>query len=175
MLVILGNSVHLNPFLLQKGFFFLSKRIISRTLSSAKIFYENAVSLYLIGGFENDYCGWSVHLVTEIGRHHLAGSNIGKCACSQQRRYRFVFSHYLTNRFRVAVGLFSNRSQMTSKCSTRAAGECVTGVFTTFWRHLWSITEQTHGIRESLIQWSEKKIDRYTYLPRIAWLFEDLC
>ena len=57
MLVILGNSVHLNPFLLQKGFFFLSKRIISKTLSSAKIFYENAVSLYLIGGFENDYCG----------------------------------------------------------------------------------------------------------------------
>ena len=57
MLVILGNSVHLNPFLLQKGFFFLSKRIISRTLSSAKIFYENALSLYLIGGFENDYCG----------------------------------------------------------------------------------------------------------------------
>ena len=52
MLVIFGNSSHLNPFLLS-----LSKRIISKTLSSAKIFYENAVSLYLIGGFENDYCG----------------------------------------------------------------------------------------------------------------------
>ena len=51
MLVILGNFTHLNPFLLQKGFFFLWKRIISKTLSRAKIFYENAVSLYLIGGF----------------------------------------------------------------------------------------------------------------------------
>ena len=55
MLVILGNSAHLNPFLLQKGIFFVWKRIISKTLSSAKIFYENAVSLYLIGGFLNDY------------------------------------------------------------------------------------------------------------------------
>ena len=53
MLVILGNSAHLNPFLLQKGFF-------SRT---------------------------------ESRRHHLAGSDISKCAFSYQRRYRFVFSH----------------------------------------------------------------------------------
>ena len=42
------------------------------------------------------------------------------------------------NRFPVAVGLFSNRSQKTSKCGkkksdTQAAGECVTDVFTTFW------------------------------------------
>ena len=44
-------------------------------------------------------------------------------------------------------------------------------------RHLWSITEQTHGNMESIcfIQWSEKTKDRYTYLPRTAWLFEDLC
>ena len=56
MLVILGNSAHLNPFLLQKGIFFLWKRIISKTLSGAKIFYENAASPYLIGGFWND-CG----------------------------------------------------------------------------------------------------------------------
>ena len=45
------------------------------------------------------------------------------------------------NRFHVAVGLFSNRSQKTSKCAkkksgTQAAGECVTDVFTTFWRLL---------------------------------------
>ena len=45
----------------------------------------------------------------------------------------------LTNRFHVAVRLFSSRSQMTSKCgknkevsSTRAAGACVSHVFTTF-------------------------------------------
>ena len=42
------------------------------------------------------------------------------------------------NRFHVAVGLFSNRSEETSKCGkkksgTQAAGECVTDVLTTFW------------------------------------------
>ena len=43
----------------------------------------------------------------------------------------------LTNRFRVAVRLFSNRSQMTSKCGknkkvARGAANCVTDVLTTF-------------------------------------------
>ena len=47
-------------------------------------------------------------------------------------------SHYLTNRFHVAVRLFSNRSQMTSKCGKNkkvaheAIAECVTDVLTTF-------------------------------------------
>ena len=62
---------------------------------------------------------------------------------------------YLTNRFHVAVRLFSNRSQMTSKCGKNkkvaheAIAECVTDVLTTFWRLLWSITEsdaRQHGI-----------------------------
>ena len=37
--------------------------------------------------------------------------------------------------------LFSNRSQMTSKCgkNKKAIAECVTDVLTTFWRPLWSI------------------------------------
>ena len=52
---------------------------------------------------------------------------------------------YLTNRFHVAVRLFSNRSQMTSKCGKNkkvvGVAECVTDVLTTFWRLLWSITE----------------------------------
>ena len=45
---------------------------------------------------------------------------------------------YLTNRFYVAVRLFSNRSQMTSKCGKNkkvaheAIAECVTDVLTTF-------------------------------------------
>ena len=45
---------------------------------------------------------------------------------------------YLTNRFHVAVRLFSNRSQMTSKCGKNkkvaheARVECVTDVLTTF-------------------------------------------
>ena len=44
----------------------------------------------------------------------------------------------LLNRFRVAVRLFSNRSQMTSKCGKNkkvaheAIAECVTDVLTTF-------------------------------------------
>ena len=45
---------------------------------------------------------------------------------------------WLTNRFHVAVRLFSNRSQMTSKCGKNkkvaheAIAECVTDVLTTF-------------------------------------------
>ena len=45
---------------------------------------------------------------------------------------------YLTNRFHVAVHLFSNRSQMTSKCDKNkkvaheAIAECVTDVLNTF-------------------------------------------
>ena len=44
----------------------------------------------------------------------------------------------LTNRFQVAVRLFSNRSQMTSKCGKNkkvaheGAAECVTDILTTF-------------------------------------------
>ena len=45
---------------------------------------------------------------------------------------------YLTNRFHVAVCIFGNRSQITSKCgknkkvADEAIGECVTDVLTTF-------------------------------------------
>ena len=41
---------------------------------------------------------------------------------------------------------------MTSKCGKNknvaheAIAECVTDVLTIFWRHLWLLTEQTHGI-----------------------------
>ena len=58
----------------------------------------------------------------------------------------------LTNRFHVAVRLFSNRSQMTSKCgkNKKVAHEAsVTDVLTTFWRLLWSINEsdaRQHGM-----------------------------
>ena len=45
---------------------------------------------------------------------------------------------YLTNRFHVTVRLFSNKSQLTSKCGKNkkvaheAIAECVTDVLTTF-------------------------------------------
>ena len=52
---------------------------------------------------------------------------------------------------------FSNRSQETSKCGkniiqwhTRLSLVCHFFVLTTFWRHLWSITEQMHGNMESI-------------------------
>ena len=44
---------------------------------------------------------------------------------------------HLTNRFHVAVHLFSNRSQMTSKCGKNT--DVIT--VTTFWRLLRSVTE----------------------------------
>ena len=58
--------------------------------------------------------------------------------------------------------LFNNRSQMTSKCGKNkkvaheAIAECVTDVLTTFWRLLWSITEQTHGNMESFVLYNKE-------------------
>ena len=56
-----------------------------------------------------------------------------------------LWDFFLTNRFHVAVNLFSNTSQMVSKCGKNkkvaheAIAECATDVLTTFWRPLWSI------------------------------------
>jgi len=56
----------------------------------------------------------------------------------------------------VAVRLFSNWSQGTSKCGKNISDTlgyrlmCHSFVLTTFWRHLWSIADQTHGNMESL-------------------------
>ena len=56
-----------------------------------------------------------------------------------------------------AVRLYSNRSQMTSKCGKNkkvaheAIAECVTDVRTTFnWRLRWSFSEQRQGNMESI-------------------------
>ena len=83
--------------------------------------------------------------------------------------------YYLTNGFHVAVCLFSNRSQIISKCGKNKVS---TDVCTTFKRLLWPITEQTH----SNATWNlfvlyneERRKPVYTYLPRTTWLFEDLC
>ena len=64
--------------------------------------------------------------------------------------------YYIKQRFHVAVRLFSNRSQKTPKRGKNISdtlGYRLVGhlfVLTTFWRHLWSITEQTHGNMESI-------------------------
>ena len=63
---------------------------------------------------------------------------------------------HLTNRFHVAVCLFSNRSQMTSKCGknksgTRGVAECVTSVLTPHFDVFCDILlNQTHGNMESV-------------------------
>ena len=61
--------------------------------------------------------------------------------------------------------LFSNRSQMTSKCGKNkkvaheAIAECITDVVTTFWRPLWSITEL-----------ERKSKDRPTRTPNVVFV-----
>ena len=53
-------------------------------------------------------------------------------------KWSIIVTNSLTNRFHVAVRLFSNRSQMTSKCGKNkkvaheAIAECVTDVLTIF-------------------------------------------
>ena len=57
---------------------------------------------------------------------------------------------YKTNRFHVAMGLCSNRSQKTSKFGKSisdilSCAQSATFFFlTTFWSYLWSVTKQTH-------------------------------
>ena len=68
---------------------------------------------------------------------------------------------YLTNRFHVAVGLFSSRSRKTSKVKTSVThfvcgSRATYFVFTTFLCHLWSITEhdaRQHGIYLLIRPW----------------------
>ena len=74
----------------------------------------------------------------------------------------------------VAVRLFSNRSQVTSKCGKNnkvaheAIAECVTDVLTTFWRLLWPIIEQTHG---NIVFYIIKK---QTTTEKLFFLFQTL-
>ena len=78
---------------------------------------------------------WSLHLTKAT---KMSNKEAEKYSANQT-----VQRLNLTNRFYVAVSLFSNWSQMTSKCGKNknvaheAIAECVTDV-------LWSITEQTH-------------------------------
>ena len=82
--------------------------------------------------------------ITSISFNHLSaikeGSSLLRYKCLKTK-ILLVFTHVvnsLTNRFHVAVRLFSNTSQMTSKCGKNkkvaheAIAECVTDVLTTF-------------------------------------------
>ena len=95
MLVILGNSAQLNPFLLQKGFFFPLKTYhFKNALQSGDLSRKRRLAvlnrrfLRLLYGV-----GSSLSRARRVDAIHLAGSDISKCAFSYQRRYRFVFSH----------------------------------------------------------------------------------
>ena len=110
------------------------------------------------------HCMWINHLIAQRANRHVRPD--GKITDTKDEGASSKFSRSsLTNRFHVAVRVLSNRSQMTStggkkqRRGTRAAGECVNDVLTTFWRHRWSITKQTHGNIEFIrfIQWTEKK------------------
>ena len=59
---------------------------------------------------------------------------------------------YKTSRFHVAAGLHSRRSQQILKKNVVLL--CHYFVLNSFWRHLWSITEQTLGNVESTYQFS---------------------
>ena len=68
--------------------------------------------------------------------------------------WKFFLNFYLTNRFHVAVRLFSNRSQMTSKCSNKkVAHEAQPSVSLMFLPHFDVfcnlLMKQTHGNMES--------------------------
>ena len=79
----------------------------------------------------NSYC---MHLIVHCSKHNA------NLILANQIKINTLFCErvYLTNRFHVAVRLFSNRSQMTSKCGKNkkvaheAIAECVTDVLTTF-------------------------------------------
>ena len=87
---------------------------------------------------------------------HALFSDKARCFSQSEHALYGNFIINLTNRFHVPVRLFSYRSQMTSKCGRnkkvahKAIAACITDVLTTFWPHLWSITEQTHSNMESI-------------------------
>ena len=78
-------------------------------------------------------------MVNAIARTTELWMHLGGLLSTQEARVLATSQvHHLTNRFHVAVRLFSNRSQMTSKCGKNkkvaheAIAECVTDVLTTF-------------------------------------------
>ena len=77
----------------------------------------------------------------------------------------FVFLFYILvrNRFHVGVLLFSNRSQMTSKCGKNHTVTCATDVLTTFWRLL--LQFRLRRGRRAFLQ------SRVSYDVDGAWLF----
>ena len=101
----------------------LSKDLLSTSQDSDAFLLETTRGFILSTLYPNGGLSWRVR-----PRADTSVSSIGK-------KNLYI---YLTNRFHVVVRLFSNRSQMTSKCGKNkkvaheAIAECVTDVLTTF-------------------------------------------
>ena len=93
-----------------------------------------------------------------LRRHSLGWSALVMSITAEIKPFnrQFPVVQYLTNRFHVAVRLFSNRSQMTSKCGKNCPSVSVM-FLPHFDVHLWSITEQTHGNMEIFLFLYDKK------------------
>jgi len=101
----------------------------------------------------------------------------------QKEQSCFYKTVSLTNTFHVAVGLFSNISQWhqnvvrTKKWHTRGQLSVSHSLLTTFWRHLWSITEQTQGNMESIcfIQQRNKLLQLFYFKIFLNYSKASLC
>ena len=83
--------------------------------------------------------------------------------------------NYKSNRFQVAVHLFSSTSQlMTLKCGKNkkvtqgATQECITDVLSTVLCLFWSITEQTHSMESICFIWLKRKGSFNPLTPKIS-------
>ena len=133
--------------------------IISCTCTSLFSLLFNTLPVDLFSVFLNLVknslaCLIKVHVHTCTYTLHVACTcRISACTCSSVQH-----TVWLTNRLHLAMRVFSNRSQMTSKCdkSKKVAHEeitkYVTDVLTTFWLLWWSrsTTKQTHSNMESI-------------------------
>ena len=91
-----------------------------------------------------------------------------------------LYIYYLTNRFHAAVRLFSNRSQMASKCgkNKEMAHEPQVSVLLMFLPHFDVhcdlLLNRPTATWNLFVLYNEQK-GKMTDLPLIAWLFDDLC
>ena len=97
---------------------------------------------------------WNTSRFTVTVKSTVTHSNFRHCRVSFSPFLRQPFSkqRYKTSRINVAVHLFSKRSQKMSKCGKNISDTlvywltCHIFVLITFWRHLWSVTDQQHKI-----------------------------
>ena len=108
----------------------LTQRVTNAIASWIHSYSDNVMTKFMINN-RTDALKTDINL---LNRQRYSSSQWSKC-CGLQQILTTVVTNivvHLTNRFHVAVRLFSNRSQMTSKCGKN------------------TITEQTHGYMESI-------------------------